>query len=296
MKWNLFTLMVLIAFCTQSEVQAQDEIWAYACGFTADPDFEQGNMYSIDPLTGDGTLVGTLCGGGVGAVLTGEFVNGTYYAIDNSSSELFSVASDGSCSTPVTITGATSGTLSGLSHDLSTGLTYLLTTDGGSSSLHSLDLSTGVATVIGNTGTSLAISLVIDINGNAYILDVATDAIHPIDLTTGVAGVGVPITEGGVGVDINFAQDADFDCSADGMLSGILYEGGGTGQFGSLDPLTGEFVEIAFIGTEMCGYSVDCRSDVEIVPTMGEWGLISLGMLLLIFGVVAVDQKKASIA
>jgi|GEM_PF-3672965 len=32
------------------------------------------------------------------------------------------------------------------------------------------------------------------------------------------------------------------------------------------------------------------------VPTMGEWGLISLGILLMIFGVVAVGQRRSAIA
>lgn len=36
--------------------------------------------------------------------------------------------------------------------------------------------------------------------------------------------------------------------------------------------------------------------NLEVVPTMGEWGLISLGMLLMIFGVVAVGQRKTAIA
>lgn len=36
--------------------------------------------------------------------------------------------------------------------------------------------------------------------------------------------------------------------------------------------------------------------DVEIVPTMGEWGIICLSIILMIFGVIAVRQRQTKIA
>jgi len=44
------------------------------------------------------------------------------------------------------------------------------------------------------------------------------------------------------------------------------------------------------------GAAVFCTGPVPTVPTMGEGGLISLGMLLMILGVVAVGQRKTAIA
>jgi len=39
-----------------------------------------------------------------------------------------------------------------------------------------------------------------------------------------------------------------------------------------------------------------CEStEVTVIPTMGEWGLMSLGLLLLIIGIVEVKQKQAAI-
>lgn len=42
--------------------------------------------------------------------------------------------------------------------------------------------------------------------------------------------------------------------------------------------------------------SICVLSDVEIVPTMGEWGLMILGLSLMIFGVVAVRSRKLILA
>ena len=72
--------------------------------------------------------------------------------------------------------------------------------------LYSIDIGTGTATALANMNITLPIWLAIDNNGNAYSLDIATDALFSVDLTTAQA------TEiGPVGYDANFAQDADFD-------------------------------------------------------------------------------------
>ncbi len=49
------------------------------------------------------------------------------------------------------------------------------------------------------------------------------------------------------------------------------------------------------------GYEVILSGDfdltaVAVVPTLGEWGLISLSLVLMIFGIVAVRQRKMAIA
>lgn len=49
-----------------------------------------------------------------------------------------------------------------------------------------------------------------------------------------------------------------------------------------------------FIGFD--DFTFEPGAEVEVVPTMGEWGLICLGILLMIFGVVAVQQRKSAIA
>ena len=42
--------------------------------------------------------------------------------------------------------------------------------------------------------------------------------------------------------------------------------------------------------------AVTIGGTVEIVPTMGEWGVIILGLLIMIFGIVAVTQRKTAVA
>lgn len=288
----IFTLF--FALFITSHLSSQ-ETWAYVCGNTVD-DFENGNLISIDRESGAGTSLGQLCGNA--PLLTiGEFVSGVYYYIDAGTRELLIVNADASCTTVGTISGILNvEILGGLSHDLSTGITYVLTTVGARSTLYTIDLSTAVATPIGNTGILFSTTLSIDNNGNAYVIDLFSRTINPIDLSTGVAGAGVAITDGINSIPLNLSQDIDFDCSADGILSGIITSAGGS-SYGTLDPITGVFTEIAFLGTRLCGYSVDCRlEEAEIIPTLGEWGLLSLAILFIIMGVVRIKQENINTA
>src|SRR5690554_128679 len=82
--------------------------------------------------------------------------------------------------------------------------------------LYTANLSTGELTVIGNTGMSGGIWLAIDSNGNAYMADLNNDSLYAIDLTDASSTLIGPL-----GVDLNFAQDADFHPD-----SGELYMGG----------------------------------------------------------------------
>ncbi len=293
-KLTLFLVFILSISFSHLHSQA----WAYTCGFTAgDGSYVSGNYYEIDLSTGAGTLLGPASGDcAIGdQILSGEWVDGTYYSLDNGAGvpELLSVDGTGTCTSVALVTGLNAGhTVTGLSHDLSSGTTYILTTSGTVSTLYTLDINTGVATVIGDTGANSpqAITLAIDGSGNGFIMDLQSDAIHPIDLTTGLAGPGVPLTDGINPIGLNFAQDSDFDCDEDtGMLFGVLYSGGGTGRFGTLDPLTGVFTEIFFIGTEICGFSINTQlPQPPPIPTLSEWGLIVLLISLSIVGIVGI--------
>jgi len=99
--------------------------------------------------------------------------------------------------------------------------------------LYTANLSTGELTVIGNTGMSDDIWLAIDSNGNAYMADLNNDSLYAIDLTDASSTLIGPL-----GVDLNFAQDADFHPD-----SGELYMGGyigaGVNNFYKLDLTTG---------------------------------------------------------
>lgn len=49
---------------------------------------------------------------------------------------------------------------------------------------------------------------------------------------------------------------------------------------------------IPFVSPEACPVFEDCDQEVRPIPTMGEWGLLCLGFLMMIFGIVAIREKN----
>lgn len=284
-----------LSFVTTKSLLAQEagDAWGHACGFTAGTP-QSGNFYDFDLTTGNSTDLGSLCGTGT-TILTGEFVDGVYYGINQVTNELITIADDASCTTIGTISITDSET--GLSHDPSTGITYLLTSSGGASSnLYTIDLETADISLVGSF-SGIGISLAIDGSGNAFILNL-DDNIYSIDLTTGAVSNPVPLVDtGGNPIDLAFAQDGDFECDDSvGTLYAIIYQGGGTGEFGTIDPITGVFTSISFIGTEICGFSINNMSSITLVPTMTEWGLFLFGLSMVTLGLVFVYNKQRQLA
>ncbi|MEM1120193.1 MAG: IPTL-CTERM sorting domain-containing protein [Bacteroidota bacterium] len=286
-----FCLFVLFSiFSTVAFAQQPGDAWGYVCGFTVG-NLQQGNLYQFDKANGAETLIGTPNCGTI-RLFTGEFIDGTYYMMDNDNGRLVSIAADGTC----TNIGASTfnGTVSGLSHDVTTGITYLMSIVIGQTSLYTINISTGETTLVGtNSGTG--ISLVIDGKGNAYQIGLNNDQVNTIDLATAAVTPGPAITRNGNPVNLNFAQDIDADCDdATGELIGIIYEGGGTGRLGTIDPSTGVFTERAFVGSEVCGFSVNNNVPVAQapIPTMSQWGLMIFGLLIVNMSVVLIRRRE----
>lgn len=124
-----------------------------------------------------------------------------------------------------------------------------------SSSLYTIDLTTGAATKVttlsGSTGT-LPIWLAIDTAGMVYAMDIVGEVLQSIDPVAGTI-----TTVGPTGLSTNFAQDADFD-----PVTNILYTGAFDGvsfftEMHTIDVTTGAatyignitgFAEITAIG------------------------------------------------
>ena len=279
--YKLFGALVMIMLCNQISAQTA---YGYACaGFGA---LTPGHLYSFDIDTGAPTDLGAIsCSNNP---LTGEFINGQFYLTDGD--VIFPVDMTATCGTAVTITGSAvgCGTETGLSHDLSSGITYFLCSDGSSTTLHIIDVDSGVTTLVGTlTGVPIGITLIIDDMGNAWVIEINSDAIFPVSLVDASVGPAVPL----VGLSTSFAQDADFDCNGDGAIVGGFYTGGGISPYGTLDPATGVFTQITDLGHEVCGFSVDCRAEVA-VPTLGQWGLILLSLGFLAFGSALVYTRR----
>ena len=139
------------------------------------------------------------------------------------------------------------------------------------------------------------ITLAISESGDAYVLDIVSDKIFKINLTNATTiGPGVPLTDGINPISINFAQDADFDCGANGTLRGILVSGASSALLGTINPATGVFTQTASLGQEICAFSVDCEN--MVVPTMGEWALLILALSLMSMGTVFILRKRLVLA
>jgi hypothetical protein len=114
-----------------------------------------------------------------------------------------------------------------------------------SSRLYSLNLNTGVATLIGpiTAPTDPAGTIMIDISmncqGELFGHNISDDALYQINPATG-AGTARATH----GLAANFAQGMDFD-NSDGTLYAFIYTGAGTNRFGTFNLTTGAFTALA---------------------------------------------------
>ncbi|HLU81258.1 MAG TPA: hypothetical protein VK010_04220, partial [Flavobacteriaceae bacterium] len=157
------------------------------------------------------------------SIFAGDFADdGNLYAIDNDTKTLIQIDKmSGSITTMAPLTNFSTGhNITGMSFNESNHTMYVTSTDATVTTLYTIEAS-GVMTVVGNTGNSIGIWLAIDKNGNAFMADIGDDNLYSIDLTT-AAGTLV----GPLGINISFAQGADFD-PATGNLYMAAYIGGG---------------------------------------------------------------------
>jgi hypothetical protein len=138
---------------------------------------------------------------------------------------------DGSFTTIGDIGPATgNATPTGLAFDFTTGTMYLTAAN----ILYTVDLGTGMLTIVGQMGTTTSIWLVIDNAGLAYAADISDDNLYSVDLNTAATTVIGPL-----GIDISFAQEATID-PEDNTLYMAAYTGGGGGGVYTVDVTTGK--------------------------------------------------------
>ncbi|MFD2823614.1 T9SS type A sorting domain-containing protein [Lacinutrix iliipiscaria] len=197
-------------------------------------DVRNGGDYGSFPLTGPFNIASV-------AVIPNDIYaadfdsTGTLYALETTNANLLTVdPATGTLTVVAPLTGAAAGvTFSGLSWNPTNDTMYALTTDGVVSTLYTIDLTTGVMTAVGETGTILGIWIAIDNAGIIYMADLDDDNLYTLDSTTGAGTVVGPL-----GVDISFAQEANID-----PLTNTLYMagyiGGGVNNIYSVDVTTG---------------------------------------------------------
>jgi len=236
-------------------------------------------LVSVDPATGNFTVIAPLTGGldGTGGFQGGdEIIDCEYFATDGE--DIYTIDLTTGASTLFINTGITDF-LTSLEVDPTTGILYATSVDFGATqtTLWEIDLVGGTANFIGNSPGSCAISLVIDPNGDAYYI---------------------------LGFNLNFGQDYSFDCPiGSGTIFGYAFNADTfTMQYVSIDPATGTVTLIQDFPTgqiasfAFCIEPEDTGDDIEIVSTMGEWGVICLTIALLTFGIVAIREEKVVLA
>src|SRR5690606_2007716 len=160
--------------------------------------FDVGGPYNIDPISSITT-----------SIFAGDFDgNDVLYALDSDAETLITIDTTTGVETTVgPLTNLVSGdTVTGLSWNESNGTMYA-SSNGTGNNIYTVDLTTGALTLIGDAGISgIGIWLAIDNSGNAFMANISDDSLYSIDLSTGAGTLIGPL-----GIDINFAQDADFD-------------------------------------------------------------------------------------
>jgi subtilisin family serine protease len=152
------------------------------------------------------------------------------YIVDNATTELKLLnVTTGDLET----IGATIG-FSDLACDKSSGIMYGVIYDGSSaSSLHTVDLSTGDATLIGEIGPGIMIAIACDGDGNLWGLNL-DDNIYSIDKTDGHMTL-----VGAAGFDANYAQSMAWDPISDIVYLSAYNNGSSAGELRILDTETG---------------------------------------------------------
>lgn len=161
--------------------------------------------------------------------------SGVLYALDNTARKLVIVnPSDAAITEVATITGIpTTETLSGLAFNYKDNSFYALGIATAGTNLYKIDKRTAAATLIGTTPGISGIWLVIDNGGTAYTADITADNLHRVDLATGVGTLIGPL-----GINIQFAQEADVDTATDTIYM-AAYLGGGAGGIYTVNKTTG---------------------------------------------------------
>lgn len=175
--------------------------------------------------------------------------NTTLYVITYSTTTLYSIdITTGEQTMIAPVSGITPGqSITGMACDKTTGIMYVSTTDITNSDLYTLDLATGVLTLIGTTGIPGVIEIAIDGTGTLYAWDILLDEAFTVDKNTATSTLLGPL-----GFDLNYAQGGNWDPESD-----IIYLAAYTfaGQLMTMDKTTGA---LTLIGDFPGGAEVDC--------------------------------------
>ncbi|MGB3548221.1 MAG: hypothetical protein WBA17_14695, partial [Saprospiraceae bacterium] len=219
--------------------------------------FSSEELFQVDLATGALTSIATLSpspgNNGTPLITGGTIIENELYFTDAGEQDfVYSVnIGTGVVTEQAPIAGVVAGEgVRDFEVDPTTGTLYGLSINCGSNStLYEVDLDSATPfTAIGSiTGATCAPSLVINMLGEAFVLDIIADAIIPVNLATGAGGTPVPIVEsdGVTPINLNQTQGTDFSCMPGSTtMMGFIYDQNASApRFGTLDPATGIFTD-----------------------------------------------------
>ncbi len=145
----------------------------------------------------------------------GTWANNTWYGAEYSASNAGLLYTINTTTGALTTIGNTNQSLTGLAYDPVTAIMY----GANATSLYTVNLTTGATTLVGSFGlTGTMIALAYKVNGGVLYGINLDDNLYVINKATGAATLVGPL-----GININYAQDAEFDNN-----NGILYLAGYT--------------------------------------------------------------------
>ncbi|MHC1708240.1 MAG: GEVED domain-containing protein [Bacteroidales bacterium] len=226
-----------IAYC--------DNAYGAASGIPTGPCYfplnTPGGITNIAPYTGTDFLAGS-------SWALGEWYCGVYSASGDSPF----VKINTTTGARTVINPATGISITALAYDWTTNTMYALGYTS-STSLYTIDLITGVPTLVGNIGAYLGISMACNELGNLYMVDIIADVLVQIDKTT-----AAPTVIGSIGFSANYAQDMEFDNSDNTMYYAAYNAGGTGGELRTVNVTTGATTLIGGFpgGMEVTGFAI----------------------------------------
>ena len=159
----------------------------------------------------------------------------TLYGITYPSNELGTIdQTTGNFTHLAYISGAAEANWGGLTFDPATNTWFALGTAAGANNLYTLDINTGVATLVGPmTNTGIFIDIAADASGNLFAHNISDDSLYSVNKATGEATLIGP-----TGINANFAQGMDFDFATNKLFA-TIYVGTGEGYFVEINTSTG---------------------------------------------------------
>jgi hypothetical protein len=193
----------------------------------------------------------------LGFINGGTWANGIWYGTAYSAAAPFNLIRIDPVTGDRTIIGDMGVGTNGISFNPANNTMYAVS----ATSLYTVNLTTGLATLVGaNTGVQM-INFAINNSGQAYAVDITNDVLGSVNLTTGIfTGIGP------IGFNANYAQDMEFDRD-NGDLFMAAY--GSYGFLGWVDLTTGAVLKVGnFEGSgEITGLAIPYTSADPLAVT-----------------------------